>query len=187
MFNTNVFGTLKVTRAVLPHMRETTSACQKVVANFGSTGSWTAWPSTGMYCSTKWAISGLTEGLAAELAPLGIKATVIEPGVFRTEVLALASNRRQAAAKCMPVYKEMRDAVHGFMNSMHDTQLGDVVKGARVIVDVLTTSGVAEGREIPLRLPLGPDSIDTVGGKCKDTLKLMDDWLDVIKSTDYDS
>lgn len=184
-FNTSVFGTLRVIRAVLPYIRETSSAVPKVVANTGSSGSWTAWPSTGIYCGTKWAISGLTEGLAAELAPHGIKAVIIEPGTFRTDFHS--SDRRKTADRRLPVYKKMRDTIHGYMNQAHGTQPGDVEKAGRTIIDVLTASGSAEGRELPVRLLLGSDCLNVVEGKCKDTLKIIGEWSAIIKSTDHDS
>ncbi|KAF2718116.1 NAD(P)-binding protein [Polychaeton citri CBS 116435] len=183
-FNTNVFGVIKVTRAVLPYMRATETAVTKVIANFGSMGSWTGWVSSGIYCSTKWAISGLTEALAEEVAPFGIKAVIIEPGTFRTELLSSTSGRRVLAERRLDEYKEMRDAVHGFMNATSGAQMGNPTKGATVIVDVLISTGCAEGRDIPPRLLLGSDAIETIKQKCSATVTLIDEWRDVIKSTD---
>ncbi|KAF7549349.1 hypothetical protein G7Z17_g6435 [Cylindrodendrum hubeiense] len=183
-FNVNVFGSIKVIRAVLPHLREATTPGLKVIANFGSTSSWTGWPSSSVYCSSKWAISGLTEGLAAEVAPFGIKATVIEPGTFRTRFLAPGSSGRQYAENHLPAYKPTRDMINGFMDSTHGAQLGDVGKGAKVIVDVLTTTNIGEGKEIPIRLLLGSDSVDFVRDKCVKTTALITEWEEVIRSTD---
>lgn len=73
-FNVNVFGMLNVTRAVLPYMRAQKSG---VIAHFGSVGSWGGAPAAGIYSSTKWAISGVTESLYPELAPFGINVVVI--------------------------------------------------------------------------------------------------------------
>src|SRR5215469_11790516 len=80
-YETNVFGLLKVIRAVLPQMRRQRSGH---VINFSSVGGLTGWPGWGLYCSTKFAVEGLTESLAKELEPLGIYATAVEPGYFRT-------------------------------------------------------------------------------------------------------
>ncbi|EEY66747.1 uncharacterized protein PITG_17304 [Phytophthora infestans T30-4] len=76
-YNTNVFGMLRVLRAVLPHMREKRSG---VVANVGSAGGWKGIPGIGLYGSTKFAIAGITLALREEVAPLGIEVTVVEPG-----------------------------------------------------------------------------------------------------------
>src|SRR5262249_60189256 len=84
VFQTNVFGLLNVTRAVLPLMRR---QGRGHVINMSSIGGYASYPGWGVYCATKFAVEALTESLAAELAPLGIFATVVEPGFFRTDFL----------------------------------------------------------------------------------------------------
>jgi NAD(P)-dependent dehydrogenase (short-subunit alcohol dehydrogenase family) len=84
LFGTNVFGVLGVTRAVLPHMRRQRSGH---VINVSSVGGYTGYPGWGVYGATKFAVEGISEALAAEVAPLGIKVTVVEPGFFRTDFL----------------------------------------------------------------------------------------------------
>jgi NAD(P)-dependent dehydrogenase (short-subunit alcohol dehydrogenase family) len=84
LYATNVFGLLKVTRAVLPHMRSQRSGH---VINISSIGGYTGFPGWGVYGSTKFAVEGLSESLAAEVKPLGIHVTVVEPGFFRTDFL----------------------------------------------------------------------------------------------------
>ncbi|RYF38981.1 MAG: SDR family NAD(P)-dependent oxidoreductase, partial [Comamonadaceae bacterium] len=84
LYETNVFGLLNVTRAVLPAMRARRSGH---VINISSLGGYQSGPGFGLYCSTKFAVEGITEALHGELAPLGIHATVVEPGYFRTEFL----------------------------------------------------------------------------------------------------
>src|ERR1700755_696194 len=93
LFGTNVFGLLGVTRAVLPHMRRQRSGH---IINVSSVGGYTGYPRWGVYGATKFAVEGLTEALAAEVAPLGIKVTVVEPGFFRTDFLDEASLARTA-------------------------------------------------------------------------------------------
>jgi len=82
---TNVFGLLRVLRAVLPHFRERQSGH---VVNLSSIGGLIGLPGFGIYNSTKFAIEGISEALAAEVAPLGIRVTIVEPGQYRTEFLA---------------------------------------------------------------------------------------------------
>ena len=87
----------------------------------------------------------------------------------------------------MPEYEET--AVGKIREILHKTdnnQPGDVVKGARVIVDVMTKSGRAEGKDIPLRLVLGADVNEVVRGKCASTIELLDEWKDIATSTDHD-
>src|ERR1700722_3247153 len=84
MFETNVFGLLRVTRTFLPHLRKQRSGH---IINLSSIGGLIGGPGVGMYNASKFAVEGLSEALAAELAPLGIHVTVIEPGPFRTDFL----------------------------------------------------------------------------------------------------
>src|SRR5437588_2106041 len=84
VYDTNVFGLLRVTRAILPHMRKQRTGH---IVNLSSIGGLTGLPGWGIYNSTKFAVEGLSEALAAELAPLGIGVTLVEPGPFRTDFL----------------------------------------------------------------------------------------------------
>ncbi|KAK1755086.1 hypothetical protein QBC47DRAFT_361125 [Echria macrotheca] len=189
-FNTNVLGTFNIARAAAPFLREAAASQPKdhkpVLANFGSLGSWRSGPASAHYCSTKFAVSGMTEGLRDELAPFGVDVTVIEPGYTRTGFLVRDGDgpeHRIQTARTLAVYDgtgvaATRDA----MVAYNGQQPGNVEKCARVIVDVLTKEGVASGREIPMRLPLGTDTLDVVRGKCDETLKLLKDWEEVASS-----
>lgn len=179
-FNTNVFGALNVTRAALPHMRARRTG---VVAMFGSLGSWRSGAGFVHYAATKWACSAVGEGLFAELAPFGISGLTIEPGYFRSGFLnpgARLSTRHmnEYDGSAVGAARERFDATD-------NKQLGDVEKGCQVVVDVLTKSGMAEGRDIPMRLVLGSDCEAAIRRKCEETLSLLDEWKDVIRSTDY--
>src|SRR5262249_34121425 len=88
VYATNVFGLLNVTRAVLPKMRAQGSGH---VLNFSSIGGYSSSAGFGIYCSTKFAVEGISEAMSVELEPLGIHATVVEPGYFRTTFLSDAS------------------------------------------------------------------------------------------------
>ncbi len=96
LYKTNVFGVLNVTRAILPHMRAKRSGR---ILNISSIGGYRAGTGFGVYCSTKFAVEGLSEALHHELAPLGIHVTVIEPGYFRTDFLD-ASSLAVSPANC---------------------------------------------------------------------------------------
>ncbi|KAF2100402.1 NAD(P)-binding protein [Rhizodiscina lignyota] len=180
-FNVNVFGNLNVTRAVLPYMRQQRSG---VVAMFGSAGSYYAVPSGALYCATKWACSAIGEGLRLELEDFGITATVIEPGYFRTGFLnqgaMIVTKERLEDYEETAVGKS-----RNLLSKVDNKQPGNVVEGARVTVDVLTSSGVAEGQKIPLRIVLGSDCEQTIRDKFAQTTAYLDEWKDVIRSTDY--
>ncbi|KAJ3284265.1 hypothetical protein HK104_010024 [Borealophlyctis nickersoniae] len=181
LFNTNVFGLCTVTTAILPHMRARKSG---VIANMGSIGGWNGTPVAGPYCATKFALEGLTEALRAEVAHLGIDVCLIEPGYFRTDLLR-PGNRLFTQARIQD-YDPAVESVRAALNEYNGKQPGDPVKGAKVIVDVLTKSGAAAGREIPVRLPLGSDALVHIKKKCDDTVALLEEWRDVIASTDHE-
>lgn len=91
IFRTNVFGTLNMIRAVLPVMRQQKSGH---IINMSSLGGYQSSLGFGVYCSTKFAVEGITEALHGEVKPLGIHATVVEPGFFRTDFLDGSSLQR---------------------------------------------------------------------------------------------
>jgi len=195
-FNTNVLGTFNVARAAAKYLRTAAVAAASsepkgnitVLANFGSLGSWISSSATAHYCSTKWAVSGMTEGLRDELQPFGIDVTVIEPGYTRTGFLERDGDdgHRITTRRILPVYNRTGvAAAREALSSYSGAQPGDVVKCASVIVDVLTKEGVAKGRGIPLRLVLGTDSLEVVRTKCQETLRLLEEWDDVSSSTMY--
>jgi NAD(P)-dependent dehydrogenase (short-subunit alcohol dehydrogenase family) len=169
-----------------------------VIANFGSLGSWTGGPAFGYYGATKWAVSGFTESLRAEVGPLGIDAVVVEPGYFRTGFLN-AGGAGSAGAARVRMARAMEEeyagtgvpTVRAMLDQADNAQPGDVAKAARVIVDVLTGTGCAAGKgdgsgRPPMRLLLGRDAWGTVKDKMEGTEKLMSEWEDVILSTDHD-
>ncbi|KAL6798427.1 hypothetical protein J3E68DRAFT_288014 [Trichoderma sp. SZMC 28012] len=187
-FNTNVFGTMNTVRAFLPHMRAQPLAdngVRGVVATFGSLGSWRGSAGFGVYSMTKWCCSALGESLAAELEPFKIKATVIEPGYFRTGFLNPGT--RVSSKARVDAYEDENTPTGKTRRAIVKTdgnQLGDVKKGAEVIVDVLSSTGVASGKEVPVRVMLGSDTEKVVRDKFASTIGILDEWKEVIRSTD---
>jgi NAD(P)-dependent dehydrogenase (short-subunit alcohol dehydrogenase family) len=175
-FNTNVFGTLNVSKALIPHLRS--SPHHRTIANFGSIASWTAWPGSALYSGTKFAISGISEAMCAELAPLGIAVTVIEPGFFRTNVLD--SGVMVNCQNEIPGYEAVRE-LRKMLAGADGKQPGDVAKGCKVIVDILLMKG---GKDVPMRICLGSDAKGVIGGKCEETLGLLAEWEGVAGATD---
>ena len=175
VYETNVFALLKVTRAVLPHMRRQRSGH---VINFSSVGGLTGSAGWGIYCSTKFAVEGITEALAKELAPLGIFATTVEPGYFRTNFLDGASLVR--AEKVITDYAETAGAMRENAAKVSYNQPGDPVKLAAAIVRL------AASPKPPVHLPLGNDTLKHYREKTEAFEKEIAEWHDVITSTDHD-
>jgi hypothetical protein len=174
-FATNVFGLLNVTRAVLPHMRR---AGRGHVINISSVGGYTAYPGWGVYGATKFAVEGLTEALAQELAPLGLHATVVEPGFFRTDFLddaSLVRTRREIGD-----YAASVGTMRGAMASANHQQPGDPKKLSLALLRL------ADAAEPPVRLPLGSDTVARIGEKHRFVDAELQAWRDVAVSTDHD-
>lgn len=93
IFAVNVEGTLNVLRAALPSMRARHSGH---ILNLSSVGGFVSWPGWGIYCATKFMVEGISEAMQAELKPLGIKLTIVEPGPFRTDFLDASSLGRSS-------------------------------------------------------------------------------------------
>ncbi|KAK1780576.1 hypothetical protein QBC45DRAFT_104940 [Copromyces sp. CBS 386.78] len=191
-YNTNVLGTFNVARAVVKYLRAAAAVPgqQVALANFGSLGSWSSGAGVAYYCSTKFAVSGLTEGLAEELKPFGIDVCVVEPGYTQTGFLARGGenggggDHRVVTERKVAAYQGTAvAAVHDALETYNGKQPGDVDKSAKVIVDVLTKSGVAKDREVPVRLALGADTLEVIRKKCEDTLRLIGEWEDISRST----
>ncbi|EER27770.1 putative secondary metabolism biosynthetic enzyme [Coccidioides posadasii str. Silveira] len=181
-FNTNVFGALNVVRAVGPYMRQQRSG---IIANVSSMAGWIGIPGCGVYAATKAALSCISEALTHELAPFGITVTAIEPGYFRSNLLQLG-NRNRPMNRLAHYDGTAAHETADHLDKVNNKQLGNVAKGCSVIIDVLTQSGTASGRDIPIRLPLGSDMIQCVGMKCRETLALLDEWKDIASSTAHD-
>ena len=181
-FDTNFFGHLAVTRAVLPYMRKQKSG---VIANMGSIAGWEGNVGYGLYTATKFALAGVTESLREEVKHLGIQVTIIEPGYFRTNFLS--GGHRIAAKKVIDDLKPVMEPLRSTLDSYDRKQPGDPIKGAKLIVDALTGSGVCVGRVLPLRLALGKDAVELINRVVAREKKTLDEWEDLSISTDHDA
>jgi NAD(P)-dependent dehydrogenase (short-subunit alcohol dehydrogenase family) len=174
LYRTNVFGLLAVTRAVLPHMRSQRSGR---ILNLSSVGGLRSGPGFGVYCSTKFAVEGLTEALSAELAPLGIFATAVEPGYFRTDFLDATSLSVSPAS--IADYHETAGATRVRAAQVSHAQPGDPQRLAQVLVDFV------DAENPPVRLPLGSDTAAATEAKAAELLEVVDAWRAVAVSTDF--
>ena len=174
LYRTNVFGLLAVTRAVLPHMRRQRSGH---ILNFSSVGGYRSVAGFGVYCSTKFAVEGLTEALADELRPLGIHATAIEPGYFRTDFLD--STSLSVSPTQIADYAETAGAVRTKATEISHHQPGDPDKLAEVVV------AFVDAPNPPVRLPLGSDTVAAIEAKHAADAELLAEWRSVSASTDF--
>jgi NAD(P)-dependent dehydrogenase (short-subunit alcohol dehydrogenase family) len=174
-FETNVFGLLNVTRAVLPYMRKERSGHVINISSIGGLSGFIGW---GVYGATKFAVEGLTESLALEVAPLGIKATVVAPGFFRTDFLDNSSLIQ--SSNIIPDYDETVGEMRRIANILNKKQPGDPVKLAKAIVLL------GNAKEAPVHLPLGSDTLQMYKEKTTNFERDIQEWNDVITSTDHD-
>ncbi|MFG3289232.1 oxidoreductase [Streptomyces sp. NPDC048179] len=172
VFATNVFGLLRVTRAVLPHMRAARSGH---VVNITSMGGFAQVAGWGVYGATKFAVEGLSEAMQAELSPLGIKVTIVEPGSFRTGFLDGSS--LHTTANEIPDYAGTAGRVRQAVVTSNGGQINDPAKGASVIYTAVTAE------QPPTRLQIGPDAISMVETKLTHVRDEMAVWRSLGAST----
>jgi NAD(P)-dependent dehydrogenase (short-subunit alcohol dehydrogenase family) len=173
-FDTNVFGALDLTRAVLPHLRQQRSGH---IINFSSVGGFVSFPGSGIYCSTKFALEGISEALAQEVAPLGIKVIIIEPGAFRTDFSgrSLVVSDTQIA-DYEPVIGQYRQ----WVQDIDGQQPGDPKKAALAIIQAVNSENP------PLRLTLGADAVNAIDAKLKSVKAELDAWRQVAVDTAFE-
>ncbi|KAH9892983.1 hypothetical protein F4778DRAFT_749088 [Xylariomycetidae sp. FL2044] len=181
----NVMGVMNMCRNEVAILRPQGHG---TIANFGSIGSWTGGAAWAHYGASKWAVTGFTESLYEELKEFGIKVFVIEPGYFRTGFLNEGGGNSALAKNMMA--KEyagtQMEANVKMLATYNNQQPGDVEKGGKIAVDVLTGTGVAAGRDIPMRLLLGRDCVEGIKGKLAQTHALIKEWEPIWASTDHD-
>jgi NAD(P)-dependent dehydrogenase (short-subunit alcohol dehydrogenase family) len=169
-FETNLFGLLNVTRAVLPLLREQRSGH---ILNVTSVGGQVSFPVFGMYHGTKYAIEGISESLAQEVAAFGIKVTIVEPGGFKTDF----STRSLARATRLPAYQPNYEAL---LKAFEGSVVGDPARAAQAMIQVV------EFEQPPLRLALGADALGTIRAKLHSELDEYQRWETVTVSTAFD-
>ena len=173
-FDTNFFGVLNVTRAALPILRKQGSGH---IFNISSVGGFVSFPSAGIYCASKFALEAISESLAGELADIGIKVTIVEPGAFRTKFNAGALD---VAKNLMPDIYPTTDNFVGWLKENDGKQPGDPQKAALAIIKV------AESNDAPLRLPLGEDSITTIEAELEKVREDISTWRQVGVDTAFE-
>jgi NAD(P)-dependent dehydrogenase (short-subunit alcohol dehydrogenase family) len=173
LFDTNYFGVVDTLKAVLPAMRARRSGH---VINISSMTGLVANPPNAYYSSTKFALEALTEALAKEVGPLGIKVTAIEPGAFRTD---WAARSMQESSTPIGDYDDNVGARKTLIKQFADQLPGDPRKVAEA---VLMVAGLDEP---PLRLLLGRDVLAAVREKIADLTASIDHWESVTKNVNF--
>lgn len=174
LFATNVFGVLSVIRAVLPHMRRQRSGH---IINISSIGGYQAYMGWGVYGSTKFAVEGITEALHQEVSPLGINATVVEPGFFRTDFLDEQSLIKTKLE--LSDYDGTVGAMRQYAEAANHAQPGDPVKFAEAILTLVNAT------KPPQRLALGSDTLARIAAKNRFVETEIAEWKDLALSTDF--
>jgi NAD(P)-dependent dehydrogenase (short-subunit alcohol dehydrogenase family) len=174
VFRTNVFGLLSVTRAVLPQMRKQRSGH---IVNLSSIGGYQAYIGWGVYGATKFAVEGITEALALELAPLGIFATTVLPGFFRTDFLDAKS--LTTAKTSIPDYAATVGAMRDAMGHANHQQPNNPEAIGPALLKLVNHP------KPPVRLLLGPDTVEAVEKKNAFVAKELAEWRDVAVSTGF--
>jgi NAD(P)-dependent dehydrogenase (short-subunit alcohol dehydrogenase family) len=173
MFETNVFGLLRVTRAFLPHLRKQRGGH---ILNLSSVGGLVASPGMGYYNATKFAVEGVSEALAAEVAPLGIRVTIVEPGPFRTDFLGrsgvVAKNR-------IADYDATAGNMRKYFAENDGKQKGDPLRAVHSMMQVV------ESPNPPLRLLLGANALQRLRGKLANWEKEIAVWEKVTVGADF--
>ncbi|KQV88658.1 short-chain dehydrogenase [Massilia sp. Root351] len=175
LYDTNVFGLLNVTRAVLPQMRRQGSGH---VINMSSVGGYTAAAGWGVYGSTKFAVEGISEALAEEVRPLGIHVTVVEPGYFRTGFLE--GNSLVSTGAQLGDYAATVGAMRTLAASISLKQPGDPRKLSLAVLQLADTA------QPPVRLLLGSDTVRMVREKNRFVEQELGAWIGLSLSTDHD-
>lgn len=170
LMDTNFFGAVNVTRALLPLFREQQSGA---IVNISSMGGQLSFPGFGAYSATKFALEGISEALAAEMAPFGVKVVIVEPGQFKTELAGAAMKHMPE----IPGYESTVGTTRNFAKSMHGTQEGDPAKAAAAIDVALSAPNT------PLRLQLGEDAVVAIKQHSENLLKDLAAWESVAAST----
>lgn len=173
MFETNVFGLIDTTKAVLPVMRAQKSG---LIVNVSSIGGLTSFAATGYYHATKYAVEGLSESLAIEVQPLGIHVMLVEPGPFRTE---WAGPSIKQSATRIDDYAATAGERRKQTAARSGKQAGDPVRGAQAIIDAALSDTP------PQRLLLGRAALDLARRKIETLRRDFDAWESTTVGADF--
>jgi NAD(P)-dependent dehydrogenase (short-subunit alcohol dehydrogenase family) len=170
VMETMFFGAVGLTQAVVPHMRAQRDG---TIVQISSMGGQVVFPGYGAYCAAKFALEAMSEALAAEVGPLGIKVVIVEPGAFRTGLLGGTMHRSPE----IDDYAGTANATRAAAEAMDGTQAGDPRKAAAAIADAV------DADRPPLHLALGADALDAIRAAQDARRADLDAWADVSRAT----
>jgi NAD(P)-dependent dehydrogenase (short-subunit alcohol dehydrogenase family) len=173
MFETNFFALSALMRRVLPGMR---TRGRGHIFNLSSVGGLVGNAGSGFYCATKFAVEGLSQALAKEVAPLGLRVTLIEPGPFRTD---FQGRSIKVAEQSLEAYAQTAGARRAQLRANDGRQAGDPVRAADAIIDVL------ESPDPPLQLLFGKVALERTREAMQDHARAIDEWEKVTLATDF--
>lgn len=173
MYNTNLFGPIHLIQKVLPYMREKK---QGAIINISSIGAVRTGAASGFYASSKAALELMSNGLAAEVQPLGIKVMVVEPGSFRTHFY---DSSLKGSDNTISAYKETAWKRSVAESKNAGNQPGDPDKCGDVIIDAI------EKENTPFRLLLGSDAVRIVTNALQQRIEEIETWKEESVKTDY--
>jgi NAD(P)-dependent dehydrogenase (short-subunit alcohol dehydrogenase family) len=172
-FEVNVFGALAVMQAVLPYMRARRGGH---VVNITSVSGLVGWPSLGVYSGSKFALEGISETLAQEVAPLGIRLTMVEPGGFRTD---FGGRSRVRGQREIADYDATVGACKRILDEHAGRERGDPHRAAEAILRIVDVAAP------PLRLLLGADALEYANGKLSQQIDEIERWKSLSLATDF--
>jgi NAD(P)-dependent dehydrogenase (short-subunit alcohol dehydrogenase family) len=172
VFEINFFGLSRMTRAVLPIMRERNGH----IVNISAIGGLRSFPSLAYYHATKYAVEGFSESLALEVAPLGIKVTIVEPSGFRTDWAGRSAH--QATTRIADYAQTAGQSLEKLRGSS-GMQPGDPARAAAAIITAV------ESPNPPLRLLLGKAALKRARGKLDILKRDFDDWEKTTVEADF--
>jgi len=169
---TNLFGTIIMTKAVIPHMRERRAGH---IIQFSSVGGRLGAPGRAPYSTAKWGVEGFSEVLAQEMKLIGVRVTIIEPGGFRTDFAGASTTLDPGR----PEYDAVVGNAARMQAAYNGKQPGDPRRGARAILEIVSVDAP------PLRLPLGSDAIAAIERSDRTRLDELERWRPLSISTDF--
>jgi len=173
MFEINFWGLANMTTAVLPLMRKQRSGN---IVNIASIGGLVGFPAVGYYNATKFAVDGFSDALSKEVAPLGIKVTVVAPSGFRTDWAGRSANNSKIV---IDDYKTTAETNKNSIRGYSGKQPGDPVRAAKAIVKAV------EAENPPLHLLLGVAALKGARNKLEVLKKDFDTWEETTTGADF--
>ena len=173
MFNTNLFGLVNLTKALLPHFRERRSGA---IINFSSIGGLIGSPGWGFYNATKFAVEGLSEALYAEMKPFGVKVMAVEPGPFRTDFLGRSGKEAKVR---IPDYEMTVGKTRDYFKTQAGKQPGDPQRAIEAVVEAISAP------ESPKHLLLGKIALERFRTHLQEWDTELNKWQELTNGADF--